>query len=293
MTPLLKRLAGGCLLVVALTGTAYAQWLNYPTPGVPRTADGSPKLDAPAPTFFDGHPDLTGVWMHDLTPVEELIRLFGPAFEEEIATEIPGMEAGNIHKYGLNVLADFPPDDSPARPETQKAFMERLMHPTKDDVCYDSSAPIEFPLVGLLSEPIKIVQAPRQTLMLYEIGGDFRQVYTDGRRLPAEVNLPAYYGYSAGRWQGDTFVVETAGFNDKLPLDALGHPHSEQLHVVERYRRPDFGHLEVEMTYNDMKMYTRPWTITFSYHLLADADIFEMYSENEKDCAHIAAGQAK
>jgi len=293
MKQLLTRLACGCLLALIATGTVHAQWLNYRTPGVPRAADGSPKLDAPAPKFFDGHPDFTGVWMHDLTPVDELIRLFGPAFEEEIATEIPGMEAGNIHKYGLNVLADFPPDNSPARPDTRKILEERIKNPPKEDLCYDSSLPVTFPLVGLLSEPIKIVQAPKQTIILHEVGGDFRQIYTDGRRLPAEVNLPAYYGYSVGRWERDTFVVETAGFNDKIPLDGLGHPRSDQLRIVERYRRPDFGHLEVEMTYDDPKLYTRPWTIKFAYHLLADADIFEMYSENEKDCAHISAAQGK
>lgn len=119
-----------------------------------------------------------------------------------------------------------------------------------------------------MSEPIKIVQAPRHTLVLYEVGRDFRQIFTDGRRLPAEVNLPAYLGYSIGRWERETFVVG-------------------------RYRRPNFGHLEVEMTYHDPTMYRRPFTIKFGYTLLADADIFEMHSENEKDCARISAAQTR
>jgi hypothetical protein len=99
--------------------------------------------------------------------------------------------------------------------------------------------------------------------------------------------LPAYYGYSVGRWQGDAFIVETAGFNDKTPLDALGHPHSDQLRVTERFRRRDFGHLDVELTFDDPKMYSRPFTVRIPHDLLADADIFEMFPENEKDCAHM------
>jgi hypothetical protein len=266
-----------------------AQWLNYKIPGVPRTADGKPKLDAPSPRTVDGHPDLTGVWMHDFTPIEELKRLYGPVVDEEIRNELPGMEFGNVHKYALNVLDDFAPDKSPARPETAKEFERRIANPSSDFLCYTSSAPPGFPLLGLLSEPIKIVQAPKLTMVLYEIGGNFRQIYTDGRRLPAETNLPAYFGYSAGRWDRDTFVVETAGFNDKTVLDGLGHPHSDQLRIVERFRRRDFGHLDVEMTFDDPKMYTRPFTISIGHHLLADEDIFEMFPENEKDCAHIGA----
>jgi hypothetical protein len=269
--------------------------LNYKTPGVPRTADGKPKLDAPAPRSFDGHPDLSGVWMHELTPVAELRRLYGPIIDEEIKNELPGMEAGNVQKYLLNILADFTPGNSPARPETQAIFAQRLSSPSAENQCVSSSVPqFLFHLLGLVSEPIKIAQAPRLTMIMYEVGVLYRQIYTDGRMLPSEINLPAYHGYSAGRWERDTFVVETAGFNDKTRLDVLGHPHSDQLRVLERFRRRDFGHLDTEMTFDDPKMYTRPFTITIAYHLLADQDIFEMFDENEKDCAHIRAGaQAK
>jgi len=270
-----------CLAMASGPGTA-AQWLNYKTPGVPRTPDGRPKLDALAPRTVDGHPDLSGVWMHDLTPIEEMRRLYGASVDEEIKNELPGMEFRNVQKYAVNILADFPPDKSPMRPEAAKAFRQL-------GECYDSSLPVGFPLPGLVSEPIKIVQAPRLTMVLYEVGGNFRQIYTDGRTLPADVNLPAYFGYSVGRWDRDTFVVETAGFNDKTPLDVMGHPHSDQLRIVERFRRRDFGHLDIEMTFDDPKMYTRPFTINLGHHLLADEDIFEMFSENEKDCAHIGA----
>jgi hypothetical protein len=151
-----------------------------------------------------------------------------------------------------------------------------------------------FPLAGLLSEPIKIVQAPRLTLVLYEVGSSHRQIYTDGRQLPKEVNLPAYLGYSVGRWEGDVLVVETAGFNAKTALDAMGHPHSEALRVTERFRRKDFGHLDVEMTFDDPEMYTRPFTIKVPHDLMADDDIFEMFCENEQDRVHLQnAGQSR
>ena len=144
-----------------------------------------------------------------------------------------------------------------------------------------------FPLAGLLSEPIKIVQAPRTTIVLYEVDNLHRQIFTDGRTLPKEFNLPAFLGYSVGHWEGDVFVVETAGFNDKTSLDANNHPHSDALRVTERFHRRDFGHLDVQMTFDDPKMYTRPFTIKVPHDLLADADIFEMFDENEKDCSHI------
>ena len=144
-----------------------------------------------------------------------------------------------------------------------------------------------FPLAGLLSEPIKIVQAPRTTVILYEAGSTHRQVFADGRALPKVFELPAFLGYSIGHWEGDVFVVETAGFNDKNALDGRGHPRSEALRVTERFRRRDFGHLDVEMTFDDPKMYTRPFTVKVPHDLVADADIFEMFCENEKDREHL------
>lgn len=275
-----------CLSLVFVSGRgATAQWLNYKTPGVPRTPDGKPKLDAPAPRDASGHPDLTGVWLHELIPVDEIRRLFGPRVDELRKVDAPGMEIGTQHKYGLNILLDFKPEESPMRPDAAAAFLRRLSGPPLDSCSVNGVA--GFPLAGLLSEPIKIVQAPRLTMVMYEAAGNFRQIYTDGRKFPDEFNLPAYYGYSIGRWDRDTFVVETAGFNDKTPLDVMGHAHSDALHVVERFRRRDFGHLDVEMTFDDPKLYTRPFTIRVPHDLLADADIFEMIPENEKDCSHI------
>jgi hypothetical protein len=273
------------VLAYGASAALHAQWLNFRAPGVPRTADGKPNLSAPAPRSPDGKPDLSGVWMHERTSVEEMKRLYGPLVDAAIKVDVPGMEIGTQHKYGFNILVDVKPDGSIMRPAGAAILQQRLANPPLEQ-CGVFTVP-GFPLAGLLSEPIKIVQAPRITMVVYEVGGHARQIFADGRTLPREFDLPAYYGYSAGRWDGDTFVVETAGFNDKTPLDIMGHPHSDQLRVVERFRRRDFGHLDIEMTFDDPKMYTRPFTVRIPHDLLADADIFEMFPENEKDCAHI------
>jgi len=125
-------------------------------------------------------------------------------------------------------------------------------------------------------------------MILYEAGNFHRQIYTDGRKLPDEFNLRAFYGYSAAHWDGDTLVVETAGFNDKTPLDGMGHPHSDALRTLERFRRRDFGHLDYEITFDDPKMYTKPFTVKIPHELLADSDVFENYCENEKDLQHLS-----
>jgi hypothetical protein len=125
-------------------------------------------------------------------------------------------------------------------------------------------------------------------VLFYELDNMHRQIYTDGRSLPKEFELPAYLGYSVGRWERDVFVVETAGFNDKTKLDIMGHPHSEALRVTERFHRRDFGHMDVETTFDDPKLYTKPFTIKVPHNLMADADIFEMFcNENEKDRSHL------
>lgn len=154
------------LLLVLVSAGTEAQWLNYRTPGVPRTPDGKPKLDAPAPRALDGHSDLSGVWIHEVTTVAEVKRLFGPIIDEAIKVDVPGMEIGTQHKYGLNILVDFKPEDSPMQPETAAAFQRRLSAPAAEDLCDAGGLPAGFPLAGLLSEPIKIVQARQLTMVL-------------------------------------------------------------------------------------------------------------------------------
>jgi hypothetical protein len=279
---------GGRLLflIFLLSSAAYAQWLNYRAPGVPRTRDGKADLNAPAPKDPSGKPDLSGVWMHETTTTAEMRRLYGSSIDEAIKVDVPGMEVGTQHKYSRNILLDFKPGEAPVRPETLEQMRRNPARPLLADACTPGFS-FGFPLAGLLSEPIKIVQAPRLTMILYESGNFHRQIYTDGRKLPEEVNLPTFYGYSAAHWEGDALVVETAGFNDKTRLDLMGHPHSEELRTRERFRRRDFGHLEYEVTFDDPKTYTKPFTVKIPHELLADSDVFENYCENEKDLGHL------
>jgi len=275
-----------CLLILfaILTTNLDAQWLNFPTPGTPRTRDGKPNLSAPVPRM-GGKPDLSGVWMHEITTVAEVKRLFGDFLDDAIKVSTPGMEIGTQHKYGFNILIDFKPGESPLRPAAASLMRQRAANDNPATVCRDVAG---IPLAGLLSEPIKIVQAPRLTMILYEVDNLHRQIYTDGRTLPKEFDFPAYLGYSVGHWERDVFIVDTAGFNDKTSLDLMGHPHSEALRITERFHRRDFGHLDVEMTFDDPTMYTKPFTIKIPHDLLADADIFESFcNENEKDSVHL------
>jgi hypothetical protein len=263
----------------------HAQWLNFPAPGTPRTRDGKANLAAPVPRTAEGKPDLSGVWLHEHISLDEMRRLFGAVADARDKVNVPGMEADSVHKYALNILLDFKPGESPLRPEAVEVMRRRAATRNPAEVCTGVPG---FPLADMLSEPVKIVQAPRQTMILYEVGNFYRQIYTDGRGLPKEFDKPAYWGYSAARWERDTLVVESAGFNDQTSLDMMGHPHSEALRVVERYHRRDFGHLEYEITFDDPKMYTKAFTIKVPHTLLADSDVFESYcDENEKDRTHL------
>jgi len=275
-------LAHRLIVLLALFSTsAFAQWLNYSVPGTPRTRDGKPNLTAPAPRALNGKPDLSGVWHVQPTGMKEMKRLFGDRAD---ATDVPGMELDTISKYGVNILQDFKPEEAPIRPEAVQIQRARK----GGDFPATHCLPQGIPLGSMLSEPVKFVQSPKLIAILYEADDKHRQIYTDGRVLPKEFDQPAWMGYSVGRWDRDTLVVETAGFNDKTWLDIMGHPHSDALRVTERYRRRDFGHMDVEMTFDDPKMYTKPFTIKVTYELWADSDIFEFFcNENEKDRAHL------
>ncbi|MDP8990000.1 MAG: hypothetical protein M3N41_07970 [Acidobacteriota bacterium] len=270
-------------VTLAIFGSsAHAQWLNYPAPGTPRTRDGKPDLAARAPRTYDGKPDLSGVWHVKGESIEEKKRLFGPDYGRIV---VPGMEPGTTSKYALNIFVDYPPGEIIMRPEAQAIFDRRrkegeLPGPTR-------CLPLGIPGSTLVSEVHKIVQAPGLIIIMLELDSMTRQIHTDGRKLPVD-SSPSWLGYSVGKWEGDTLVVDTIGFNDRTWLDGMGHPHSEDLHLVERYRRPDFGHLNVEMTFDDPKMYNKPFTVKVTHLLQADSDILEyVCAENEKDRIHL------
>ena len=241
---LIPGLALVCLLAI-VPGTVAAQWINHPTPGIPRTADGKPKLSAPAPRTPDGKPDLSGLWVIGAL---------------NHATNITTVEM---------------------LPWAQKVHKERLATYGHEDPVV-SCLP-EGPRAGLHGlEPLRIVQTPTMTLVLYE-SSPMRQIFTDGRALPKDPN-PTWMGYSIGRWDGDTFVVETTGYNDKTWLDFSGRPHSEALRVTERFTRTDFGTMRLAITYDDPKTYVKPWTINTTVSFVPDTELLEyVCQENEKD----------
>jgi hypothetical protein len=232
---------------------ASAQWLRVPLAGTPRTADGKPDMAAPAPKTTDGKPDLTGIWL--------------------VAS---GRYLANIAVGGVEI---------PFKPEAAALYKRRqetngIGRPT------ERCLPHAVPDAALVPYPFKILQTPSQLVVLFEPFIDYRQIFTDGRPAPKDPQ-PTWMGYSVGKWEGDTLVVESTGFNDLTWLDDGGHPHSDALHVTERFRRKDFGHMDLQITIDDAKMYTKPWTVSVPYNLLPDTELIEYVCENEKDLAHM------
>ena len=271
----------GILLVGALL-SARAQWLNYPSPGTPRAPDGKPNLSAKVPRAF-GKPDLSGVWQTEPAPPEETTRLFGDIFRPYA---VPGDDPSTFSKYFWNILADYKPTDAPIRPEAAELFQKNVGAGGITPV--SSCLPLSIPGADLLTyAPFKIIQTHGLIVIFYEVDNTHRQIYTDGRKLPADPQ-PAWMGYSVGHWEGDTLVVDTAGFNDKGRLDGFGHPRSEALRVQERFHRRDFGHMDLQVTVDDAKMYLRPITVKVTELLVPDSDVLENFcNENEKDRPHL------
>jgi hypothetical protein len=249
-----------------LAAPASAQWLKHPDPLLPRTRDGKANLSAATPKGRDSKPDLSGVWLPDPDPTGKP----------------EGVENAINPRYFVNIAADLKPEEVPFQPWAQTLFNQRLESQGKDDPI-SRCQPTGVPAIGRIPLPYKIVQTPRLILILYEEDTVFRQIFLDGRRLPADPE-PRWMGYSTGKWDGATLVVDTVGFNDRSWLDRMGHPHSDALHVIERFRRRDAGHLDVEVTIDDPKAYTKPITYTQKQTLVPDEDLLEYFcSENEKD----------
>jgi len=241
-------------LILVIAPHLDAQWVKPPTPGGPRTADGKVDLRGPAPRTADGKPDLSGMWLSSA-------------------------------KFNTNLAADFK-GEVPMTAWGKALYDERRANDSRDDpdtYCLPDGVP-RITAAGAL--PSRIVQTPAMVTILHE-RGPFRQIFMDGRTLQKNPD-PTWMGYSTGAWEGDTLVVRTTGFNDKTWLDDVGHPHSESLSVIERYRRPDYGHLLLDITVEDEKAYTRPWTVTQELRLDPTGDLIEyVCNENERDAKHL------
>jgi hypothetical protein len=253
----------------SLPGPVSAQWLKYPTAGVPRTADGKPNLAAPAPRMPDGKPDFSGIWLTANT--------FCPSTDPEslvCGTELP------MGRDGINMGASLP-GGLPYQPWLAALVKQRTADDAKDDP-HVRCLPDTFLRAYSVPHLIKIVQAPGLVIMLNELNAGYRQVFADNRPFP-EDPTPSWQGYSSGNWEGDTLVVNSIGFRDDLWIDWNGSVITSAAKVQERIRRPDYGRLEIVVTVDDPKAYTRPWTVTLRQRLALNTELVdEICLENEQ-----------
>jgi hypothetical protein len=221
---------------------------------VPRTADGKPNLSAPAPRDTDKKPDLSGVWrIRQGTYLFYITSALKPGEIQPWAAALYKQRADNFRRDSDGIKC-LPPG----------------------------------PKAGISGGgfPMKIVQTPHLVVVLYEYQTIYRQIFVDGRTLPEDPN-PTWMGYSVGRWEGDTFVATTAGYNDRSTLDLAGHAHSEALRLTERFHRTSVGHIDLDVTLDDPKAYTRPWTLHIDLDLMPDSELIEYVCENERDAQHL------
>jgi hypothetical protein len=238
-----------------------AQWTEFPLKDVPRVG-GKPDLSASTPRTREGKPDLSGVW----------------SVRSEAGSGQP--------QHFLNLAADAKPGEVTMLPWALAFVKEQLStlgmnHPVAR--CLPPGVALSY----TAGAPFKIVQTPDLLVVLYEYANSFRQVFLDGRSLPKDPQ-PTWVGYSVGRWDGDTLVVDTSGFNDRTWLDGVGHPHTEALRIIERIQRKDFGHLDLQLTIDDPKTYEKPWTASLQADLVTNTEVMEyVCAENEKSLQHM------
>jgi hypothetical protein len=262
------KLAVATLLLSVSTTPLTAQWLNYPTPGIPRLANGKPNLAAPAPRTPDGKPDLSGTWTAEKTR---------PCPPEGC----PDMQVG-YQFFDLGWGMNQPLPYQPWAAELVKSRKERLGQDDPDSRCLPKNMVRMHTAVTLK----KILQMPGLVVILNEHNATYRQIFTDGRKLEDDPQ-PGWLGYSVGKWEGDTFVVQSNGFRDGLWLDQNGSPLTEVAKITERFRRLSQGRLEIRLTVDDPKAYTAPWTATLNQDLAPDTELLNYFcAENEKSVRH-------
>ena len=256
-TRMKKLIAFSIVIIFTLCVALQAQWAKVPPAKIPRTPDGKPNLSATAPKLPDGKPDLSGIWQ----PLN--------------------------NRYVQNIAADLRAEDVPYQPWAKALFDERKTgaHSKEDQPA--NCLPQGVPRIDAAPAPWKLVQTPGFIVVIYEAFNLWRQIFLDGREVATDAP-PSWLGYSTGTWQGETLVVDTKSFNGKAWIDQLGRPSTEALHVIERFHRKDFGHLEIQITIDDPKAYTKPWTVTEQFRLLPDAELMEdICNENNRDLEHL------
>jgi hypothetical protein len=265
---------GFVALVVGVSSSVSAQWPPYPKPGIPRAADGSPNLDAPAPRTADGKPDLTGIWEN---------AWFHRGRIGQPPVSPPGEPSASTF---FNIGAGFK-DGLPLQPWAAALLKERSDWNSKDNP--DAHC---LPM-GLMQfhehpQPRKIIQTPAVIVILYEGNAGIRQIFTDGRPLPDNDPQPWWFGYSVGKWEGDTLVVETTSFRDGGWLDIRGSPLTDAAKLTERFRRLNYGTLQIDVTIDDPKAYTKPFSVRVNQRIVLDGELIEFVcNENNRSVEHL------
>ena len=247
------------LVLVAAPTTALAQWLDYPTAGIPRTASGEPDLRAPTPRTGEGKPDFSGMWFANVA-AKDYCKEADCIQEERMAREQINL--------GINLEGGLPYTEW----SKQQMATRRANGGREDPHTY--CMPPNFPRAWTLPQYIKIVQTPSLMVLLHEFNGAYREVFIDGRPLLDDPN-PTWNGYSTAHWEGDTLVLETNGIRDDMWLDIQGSPVTESALVTERLKRINFGIMQVEIEVNDPKAYTRPWSVTIEMAVQVDTTMLE------------------
>lgn len=267
-----------CVLLCA--GAIHGQWVNYRVAGVPRGKDGKVNLSAPVPKL-NGKPDLSGLWQTDFAPPGEIERLI-PGIG---INAVPGDNPTTFPKYFFDVTADAKPGDVKMSAEATR-LMQQFQAEGESQTNSVKCLPAGPPMTDLFPSPKRYVQTPSILAILYE-GDPSRQIHLDGRPLPVDPQ-PAWEGYSVGRWEGDTLVVETIGVNAHATLDGMEHPRSAASKITERLHRRDYGHIDVQVRIDDPQFYSQPITFKYTQTLVPDDDLLEWIClENEKDAAHL------
>jgi hypothetical protein len=269
------------LLLAGASGSMSAQWFRYPSTGAPRTASGEVDLSAPTPKLANGRPDLSGVWMtaepacviRGVLPLSELVKLLPPS------RRCPPTTA-SFSRQSVNIGIDMP-GGLPYQPWLAALVAQRTANQSIDDP-HIRCLPDLFVRAYGLPHFVKFVQTPDLLVMLNEYNGVYRQVFTDGRPLPQDPN-PSWQGYSTATWSDDALVIETIGFRDDVWIDWAGSMITSAGKLRERIRRPDFGHLEIEVTVDDPKAYTKPWTVSLRQQFAPDTELIdEICAEGER-----------
>jgi len=276
----------GFVLVVAAIALApvviAGQWLKYPTDGLPRNKDGTLNRNAPAPRLADGHPDLSGLW-HAADP--NRCRGRGGQFVN-CGVEIGGSPLGG------NLGRNLPGGSLPYKPEVAKMVAARHADDSRDDP-HVRCLPDNPPRTWTLPHLTKAIHTPKLLALLYEVNAMYRQIFIDGRPLP-EDPTPGWNGYSTAHWEGDTLVVQSAGFRDNLWIDTGGSPMSDVAKMTEKIRRPNYGTLEIELTIDDPKNYTKPFTVTLTDNIEIDTELIDEFClENEKSYERMQRSRGK